>query len=232
MLIDRHIFSCAILLSCMTATSCKREQRNFRVLPPADELSENIAANNPVRPGPLTSGTPSTSQPVSLERLTHEPFAYQFPQNAQSLSDGQFLFDAFNCSGCHAHGGGGMAPPLMDRKWLYGSNPDQVYTTIIEGRPNGMPSYRGRIPDFQVWELVAYVRSLSGQANPSAASGREEHMATEPPPNSIPKQSPIPETAPATKPAKGEVVSPGKALPGAPRSQPASTSATQPTTSE
>ena len=28
-----------------------------------------------------------------------------------------------------------------------------------------MPSFRGRIPDAQVWQLVAYVRSMSGLAH-------------------------------------------------------------------
>ena len=39
----------------------------------------------------------------------------------------------------------------------------QHLATIVEGRPNGMPSFGGRIPDEQVWQLVAYVRSMSGQ---------------------------------------------------------------------
>jgi mono/diheme cytochrome c family protein len=50
----------------------------------------------------------------------------------------------------------------MDNNWVYGSEPANIYATIVDGRPNGMPSWRGRIPDYQVWELVAYVRALSG----------------------------------------------------------------------
>jgi cytochrome c oxidase cbb3-type subunit 3 len=69
-----------------------------------------------------------------------------------------------------------------------------------------MPSFRGRIPDYQVWELVAYVRSLSGRASKNAASGREEHMKTEPPPNTIrkekPEMAPQPTTGPATSQTK------------------------------
>ena len=55
-----------------------------------------------------------------------------------------------------------MGPPLMDDEWIYGSEPENIFATIVEGRPNGMPSFRGRIPDYQVWQLVAYVRSMSG----------------------------------------------------------------------
>jgi cytochrome c oxidase cbb3-type subunit 3 len=69
-----------------------------------------------------------------------------------------------------------MGPPLIDDKWIYGSDPASVFATIMEGRPNGMPSWRGRIPDYEVWRLVAYVRSMSGQSSKDAASGRDDHM--------------------------------------------------------
>ena len=64
----------------------------------------------------------------------------------------------------------------MDDKWIYGSQPDQIFSTIVEGRPNGMPSFRGKLPDYQVWQLAAYVRSLSGQAPKDAAPGRDDDM--------------------------------------------------------
>ena len=69
-----------------------------------------------------------------------------------------------NCNGCHAAGGGAMGPALMDETWIYGSGPQNIYATIMEGRPNGMPSFRGRIPDEQAWQIVAYVRSLADMA--------------------------------------------------------------------
>jgi cytochrome c oxidase cbb3-type subunit 3 len=107
-----------------------------------------------------------------------------YEDNALVLSQGQTFFEAYNCTGCHGHGGGGMGPPLMDARWFYGSDPSDVFTTIVKGRPNGMPAFEGRIPAYQIWQLVAYVRSLSGLGSKSAAPGREEHMRAEPPPNS------------------------------------------------
>jgi len=53
---------------------------------------------------------------------------------------------------------------LMDAEWLYGSEPQNIYTTIIEGRPKGMPAFGGKVPDQQIWQLVAYVQSMSGNA--------------------------------------------------------------------
>jgi cytochrome c oxidase cbb3-type subunit 3 len=64
----------------------------------------------------------------------------------------------------------------MDEKWIYGADPANIYATIVEGRPNGMPSFRYKIPDNQVWELTAYVRSLSGQVRKDIAPGRNDDM--------------------------------------------------------
>jgi cytochrome c oxidase cbb3-type subunit 3 len=96
--------------------------------------------------------------------------------NAYAMSQGKTLFRWFNCSGCHSNGGGGMGPALMDDKWRYGNNPEDIYTTIMEGRPNGMPSFKGRINEDQAWQLVAYVRSMSGWAKKDAAPGRSDAL--------------------------------------------------------
>jgi cytochrome c oxidase cbb3-type subunit 3 len=121
---------------------------------------------------------------------TNTPVKNEFEENAYALSQGKTLYTQFNCVGCHSHGGGGMGPPLMDAKWIYGSNPEQIFSSIIQGRPNGMPSWAGRIPDFQVWQLVAYVRSLSGLASKLAAPGRDDHLSGKKPENSAQTQQP------------------------------------------
>ena len=108
--------------------------------------------------------------------------------NAWAMAEGYELYNRMNCVGCHANGGGGMGPALMDGKWIYGSEPGDVFQTIVEGRPNGMPSYRARLSDDQVWKLVAYVRSMSGLAPADAAPGRPDHMAVAPPNNRMKRQ--------------------------------------------
>lgn len=64
----------------------------------------------------------------------------------------------------------------MDSTWIYGSRPEQIYSDIVQGRPNGMSSFANRIPDYQVWELAAYVRSLSGQLPSDIAPSRSDEM--------------------------------------------------------
>jgi cytochrome c oxidase cbb3-type subunit 3 len=111
-------------------------------------------------------------------------YAQEYEGNAYAMSEGKRLFQSFNCVGCHGHGGGGMGPPLMDARWLYGHEPGDIFTTIAKGRPNGMPAFERKVPAYQIWQLVAFVRSLSGLATQTAAPGRDDDMKAEPPENS------------------------------------------------
>ena len=148
------------------AAGCQRETRRFRESPPA-ATSETAVAMSELQPGPKTRDLPVVN-------------AYE--QNAYSIAEGERLFSGYNCSGCHSHGGGGIGPALMDDQWIYGSDPENIFSTIVEGRPNGMPTFRGRIPNYQVWQIVAYVRSLSGLIPKHIAPSRQDHMVAGPEP--------------------------------------------------
>ena len=149
------LYASALVLT----VACQREERRFREEPPA--ATATAVSLTDLQPGPAFV-------------LTHTQGPYD--NNAYAISEGQRLFSWYNCSGCHSHGGGGMGPPLMDDEWIYGSDPSQIFSTIVEGRPNGMPTFRGKIPNYQVWQLVAYVRALSGQGSKAARPGREDNM--------------------------------------------------------
>ena len=69
-----------------------------------------------------------------------------------------------------------MGPPLMDDEWVYGSDPENIVATIVEGRPNGMPSFRGRITNQQLWQIAAYVRALAGLTPKAPSPGRDDDM--------------------------------------------------------
>src|SRR3954471_671064 len=84
-----------------------------------------------------------------------------FEGNAQRIDEGSKLFVAYNCMDCHgADGSGAMGPSLQDGRWHFGGTAGNVFQSIYEGRPDGMPAWGGRIADDQIWRLVAYVRSL------------------------------------------------------------------------
>lgn len=87
--------------------------------------------------------------------------------NPVALQEGRKLFNWYNCSGCHGgHAGGGMGPSLRDRIWLYGDSDSQIFSSIAEGRSKGMPSWGTRIPEDQIWKLVAYIKSMRTPEEP------------------------------------------------------------------
>ena len=102
--------------------------------------------------------------------------------NAFQLAQGQRLYAWMNCGGCHSHGGGGMGPPLRDDEWRYGGKMPQLVSTILNGRPNGMPSFRERITEDQAWQLATYVRSMSARTRQDMLGGRADEMANVEPP--------------------------------------------------
>ena len=168
-----RVLAAVIVVAMLSA--CERERRDFSV-PNGEQLAQATRLTD------LQAGSPSAPGTVQ------NPFR----DNAFALSEGKRLYSAYNCVGCHAHGGGAIGPALMDHRWIYGSRPDQIYSTIIEGRPNGMPAFGGRIPDQQVWQLVAYVESLSGNVSKAAAPARNDDMnAAEPENRREPQRPPI-----------------------------------------
>lgn len=183
---DIALIGLAVLIGfVLLLSACKREDRSFHVS--------------------TTEATPPSGVRVSTLHPGLEsppPHAVNgFEENALAVSEGKRLFSAFNCVGCHANGGGGMGPPLIDQRWIYGNAPEQIFATITQGRPNGMPAFGDKLTTQQIWQLTAYVRSMSGMISTNVAPGRSDHMKSNPPENSIDPSRPaspqIPKSAEA-----------------------------------
>ena len=158
-------FLCSMVAAVLFCTAgCKREQRVFDPGASQSQLANGVALNE------VHAGAEHLQQPPP------NPSGANYAESAYAVSEGKRLYDAYNCVGCHAHGGGAIGPALMDAQWIYGSHPEQIYSDIVQGRPNGMPSFAGKIPEYQVWELVAYVRSMSGQLPEDIAPSRSDEM--------------------------------------------------------
>ena len=130
---------------------------------------------------PIGASSSDTIFPGNATPPPLDPRAAAYESNASAIAKGQQLFAWMNCAGCHSHGGGGMGPALMDDKWRYGGRIDQIAASIYEGRPNGMPAWRGKLTDQQIWQLSAYVRTLAGQEPKDAVSARADTMSNTPP---------------------------------------------------
>src|SRR3954470_12940054 len=152
----------AVALIAAALAGCERENREYTGAP-----------NSQVPAPPRQSGL----QPGQKLAPTPDPVGPHYEKVAFHINEGSRLFPPFNCNGCHANGGGGMGPALMDAQWRYGGDIEQIHQTILDGRPNGMPSFRGKLTDTQAWQLAAYVRALSGNVPKDAAPSRREGLA-------------------------------------------------------
>jgi cytochrome c oxidase cbb3-type subunit 3 len=90
-----------------------------------------------------------------------------YAQDKIAITEGRRLFLWYNCYGCHGgRAGGGMGPSLRDPAWLFGDSDAQIFSSIAQGRGEGMPAWGTRIPEDQIWKLVAYIKTLNTPGEP------------------------------------------------------------------
>jgi cytochrome c oxidase cbb3-type subunit III len=148
-----------------------------------DRLRTDPAPPGEAEPVPTVDVTEGTG--ATPPALLHVPIVTVYPgdvrprptitspvaDDPEAVYRGMNYFNQFNCIGCHApNGSGGMGPSLSNSSFLYGGEPENIYLTILQGRPAGMPVFGGLLPDQVIWDLVAYVRSISRE--PSGPWGR------------------------------------------------------------
>jgi len=146
----RRSTACAgALLGCLTMTTMLAQQ------PPA---RQGMLTADSLRFVPhdehVPAGFPSVARPLTLRN--------PFEGSAGATKVGAQLYIAYNCIDCHgADGSGAMGPSLADGRWHFGGSAGEVFESIYQGRPDGMPAWGGRIADESIWQLVTYVRALN-----------------------------------------------------------------------
>jgi cytochrome c oxidase cbb3-type subunit 3 len=171
----RERFAMCCLLA-LALAACERERRDLD--PRVPPSSADATPLSPLVPNGPNAAPATSSKGASFEN------------NAYHINEGQRLYRWFNCNGCHAAGGGDIGPALMDAQWRYGGSIEEIRASIVQGRPNGMPAFGGKIPDPQVWQIAAYVRALSGNVRKDAAPSRGETISATPPLTRTPAQPP------------------------------------------
>ncbi len=144
---------CRLLLPCVLV--CLLSACEGGSTPPS---ANNLPAPDDVAAVPLGQPAGMTDTVVSA-LSTANPYA----DNPQAVSAGKALFIKMNCAGCHAYTAkGNMGPDLTDTYWRYGGLPIQIYKSIHDGRPQGMPAWGAALPPQEIWKLVAYIQSFGG----------------------------------------------------------------------
>jgi cytochrome c oxidase cbb3-type subunit 3 len=154
------------LVCIVCLAGCEREKRDLRLDPPEAAQLDAIA----LMPNGISGAPPD------VEVAMNKPYE----TNAYQLSQGKRLYEWFNCTGCHANGGGGAGPAFLDGRWRYGPDVVSIVASIRDGRPRGMPAFRDKMTTEQIWQLGAYVQTIGMYSGETAAPGRNDEMESRP----------------------------------------------------
>jgi cytochrome c oxidase cbb3-type subunit 3 len=163
---DARLAGVALLLATLASQGCTRDSR-------AEEPSRAV------QQAPSAASTPSQGdlagrfvshaehiQPGMVKPFSGLQLRNPHEGDAAAVATGAKLWIAYNCVDCHgADGSGAMGPSLADDRWHFGGAPAEVFESIYQGRPEGMPAWGSLISEDQIWMLVSYVRSLSANKN-------------------------------------------------------------------
>lgn len=104
----------------------------------------------------------------------------ELAEDDDAMQTGQRIF-ANNCAVCHgsdARGARGY-PDLTDDAWLYGGEPSQIKTSIMNGRQGMMPALGGAMDEETIEQVANYAYSLNGRQPPdpeAAEAGEQAYM--------------------------------------------------------
>ncbi len=91
------------------------------------------------------------------------------PADESSVTEGRKIY-LRNCASCHGPSGkgdgsmalaGGTPSNLTDETWDHGSTDGEIFVVIRDGVSSDMESYKDKLTEKQMWQLVNYIRSLS-----------------------------------------------------------------------
>ena len=118
----------------------------------------DVAASSSVGT-PNESGYVGTIQPIAMRK---------FDGQAQAAVAGRSAFLKYNCYGCHGGlAGGAMGPSLRDDEWKYGGTDSAIVLTLHQGRPGGMPAWKGVATEEEIKNIVTYIRSMRSTQEPT-----------------------------------------------------------------
>lgn len=99
-------------------------------------------------------------------------------EQAVAIGGRLFLNNCAQCHGSDARGSKGF-PNLTDNDWLYGGDPENIKTTLVNGRMGMMPPMAAMVgSEDDVRNVANYVLSLSGSEHDAARAelGKEKFM--------------------------------------------------------
>jgi cytochrome c oxidase cbb3-type subunit 3 len=107
-------------------------------------------------------------------REANRPTSNPYHGDAEALAKGKETWDSI-CVACHtAEGTGLVGPSLVDPYWKYGNSDAELFTTVSEGRPLGMPPWGPQLGTEKIWQVLAFMETLPKRREPGIGSPEYE----------------------------------------------------------
>lgn len=89
-----------------------------------------------------------------------QPTTNPYRGNAAAIAEGKEVFTTI-CAACHKPDASGLVgPSLVDPYWKYGHTDADLFQTVTQGRPGGMPPWGPQLGSEKVWKVLAYLETL------------------------------------------------------------------------
>ncbi|MDN5665039.1 MAG: cytochrome-c oxidase, cbb3-type subunit III [Psychrobacter sp.] len=140
-------------------------EKNILVKADAAGATTTLATLNDLQATMRRSDNPPADLQTQIDQKVAElaPYVEKLSENPNALKVGSRLF-LQNCAVCHGSNAKGALgyPNLTDNDWLYGGAPENILTTLHNGRVGGMAAWRDQIGEDGVRAVSEYVLSISG----------------------------------------------------------------------
>jgi putative heme-binding domain-containing protein len=130
-------------------------------------IAQGVALTQAPGPSTQNAGAGRAQTPVTKNPLEG---------NRDAIRNGGAMFRT-RCAGCHGPDARGDRGPDLTGLWASGASDDKIFQTVRQGIPGSeMPAADpSRVPDRDIWQVLAYVQTLAASAPPQASTGTPEN---------------------------------------------------------
>ena len=124
--------------------------------------------------GALTAQNPTAVTPAVDVANLKLPEKNPLEGNAEAIKSGMGLFRS-RCADCHGVDARGVRSPDLTQVWASGRTDDGLFRTVKGGVPNTEMVANPRMFDHEIWQVLAYLRTLAAPASTDPPRGNAEN---------------------------------------------------------
>ena len=116
-----------------------------------------------------------SAQQIDVPRTTKAPATKNpLEGNEDAIKNGMGLFRS-RCADCHGVDARGVRSPDLTQVWASGRTDDGLFRTVKGGVPNTEMVANPRMFDHEIWQVLAYLRTLAAPASTDPPRGNAEN---------------------------------------------------------